>query len=51
MILKPAHLGHSVAGGQDRRHGEQVRRSAEGWGSVSGGNIGDRKGEMASVKT
>ena len=51
VILKPAHLGHPTGGGQYRRHGEQVRRSAEGWGFISSGNIGDRKGEMAPVKT
>ena len=51
MILKPAHLGHPVTGGQDCRHGEQVKSSAEGWGSIFDGSIGDRKGEMAPVKT
>ena len=46
-----AHLGHPAVGGHDRSTGEQVSRIAEGRGIVSGGNIGDKKGEMAPVKT
>ena len=51
MIPKHAHLGHPVAGGQERSHDEQIKRSVESWGSISGGNIRIRNGEMAPVKT
>ena len=46
-----AHLGHPAIGGHDRSIGKQISRIAEGWGTALGGNIGNRKGEMAQVKT